>query len=1038
MKRHLLFCTLLGILLLALPKVVQADTFDLSTANPDGVGGTTGVFVNDKPFAGVQLGTGIGANDGVRWWNSGSWTSNVAGAAGSTYDFNGKAVTITDVGVTMDGKGAAAIATNDTTGTFRLGNIFISGQVVSDELAGFVYRNNDDFTGMITGGNITVEATNGSSAYGAYFRDTRKIDGTSSNPLLHPADWWANITNDVSFETINVRGDDEAVGFVASVISGNVTLDNVTAQVTDKVNGSFALGVQIDSIASTGTLTVNGKLDARGANEPAAARETMALNIRGDIALGGTAKIGSLNAESALHHASGAVVSGLLSGTLEVGAGGITVNAKENAYGIRTMDGVRNMSVKGDIDVTSEEVQAYGIQMHGFTLADSTINIGNITARGNGNGAAGFAAYGASNAGDVSLGNVTAEGQWASGVHFLENVTGELKIGNINVTSGPYEAHGLAVGDYNGVVEPSNLTGATSVGAINVTSTEIDNGTDMLGANAFGIRAGRVSDLKLNGNINVTGTGGETSGIRTYDGTSITLGNNVTIDTTYTGITGPSPTWAGADIWTTGNLNIDLKQYDLTTTNRVKVEGGDLSVIGFGTADLGTVYVERDHRFYIGNNYNPDNPLTGAPDKTTVRIDGARMLAEAEEGAWLGDVVFRNPNGTLEIYGNTDQYEVKIGRLLVGDSRQVVSKSTFTRWGLDGDDFIIALGVSDKAYANDNYLAAAMIHHKYTAWHAVRDHVISGANRIQQGQYGYYGQAPCDCLISCSHGCAPAKPRGAWGNYVGRDSRYRSSYSGNDWHFATHGVQLGTDFFRTYRGQLGVFFGYEDSTGSNRTAANTRDRLASKDYYVGLYGVHVFRGGADLRTIFNFGWQDYSSRRNGVDNVNYQSTFGGNTAELNIELGKRFYYEEFRGMWSIRPAIAIDWYLNRLDGGVETPSWEHAIRYHSTDISQLFFRFGTDLRYESGRWAVEGGLFYSYDMRGSDLWAGVSDAQTNRFTSALVGSKVGRSALSFNLGGSYLVCNNLTVFGGYRGEANPDRAGCGYINTGYIGGAWRW
>jgi hypothetical protein len=138
--------------------------------------------------------------------------------------------------------------------------------------------------------------------------------------------------------------------------------------------------------------------------------------------------------------------------------------------------------------------------------------------------------------------------------------------------------------------------------------------------------------------------------------------------------------------------------------------------------------------------------------------------------------------------------------------------------------------------------------------------------------------------------------------------------------------------------------------------------------------------------------------------------------------------------------VAIDWYWTELHGGREKPATgSGALQYDSMNFSQLFFRFGSDLRYECGRWAIESGLFYSYDMRGSDLWSGVSDVETGTLRSALVGSKVGRSILSYKLSSSYVVCKNFTVFGGYRGEVSPERAGdSAYTHTGYVGGAWRW
>jgi hypothetical protein len=345
--------------------------------------------------------------------------------------------------------------------------------------------------------------------------------------------------------------------------------------------------------------------------------------------------------------------------------------------------------------------------------------------------------------------------------------------------------------------------------------------------------------------------------------------------------------------------------------------------------------------------------------------------------------------------------------------------SPFTKWGFDSETGMIrSFGKKDQVFANDNYLAAGMIHHKFTAWNAVRDHMISGTGQVQRG---YYGQSPCDCAyscdvgcnIGCDIGCKPDKTRTTWGNYVIRDSRYRSSFNNNDWRLFTNGVQVGTDIFRGRNTQVGAFFGYEDSTGKN-----LRDRLTAKDYYVGMYGTHVFNTGADLRTVFGYGRQDFNSQRNGADGNLYRSVFSGNTTELTLEVGKRHYCDGYFGVWSVRPAIALDWYYNQLGGGVESFG-EQALRYHKTDLSQLFFRFGTDLRYDGARWSVEGGLFYSYDLQGNDYWARTSDAAGD-FTSRIMSSKQGRSVLTFNAGTSYQVSRSFSVFGGYRGEVTPE------------------
>lgn len=330
----------------------------------------------------------------------------------------------------------------------------------------------------------------------------------------------------------------------------------------------------------------------------------------------------------------------------------------------------------------------------------------------------------------------------------------------------------------------------------------------------------------------------------------------------------------------------------------------------------------------------------------------------------------------------------------------------------------IATAVAN-TFTNDNYLAASRMHHRYTAWNSVQNHLISGKSRAS---HEYLGQ----------EGCSPTlgyKSKTIWANYIGRDARYQSAFNGNEWKLTNHGVQLGTDFFRTCRFQVGGFFGYEDLSGLNRTVAGNRDRIDGKDYYVGMYGTYVFRGGADFRTVFGYGWQNHQSERTDT-NSTYMMAFDGNTTELTLEIGKR----QHCYMWSARPSIAVDWYESRLCGGREAlfgGIGGNALLYDKTDYSQLFFRFGSDLRYEMGALTLDGGLFYSYDMLGEHL-----RVRTSR--GMLEGSQLGRSTLSYNLGASWNVNRRFTVFGGYRGEYAPESAGQGFVNISYIGGVLRW
>ena len=332
---------------------------------------------------------------------------------------------------------------------------------------------------------------------------------------------------------------------------------------------------------------------------------------------------------------------------------------------------------------------------------------------------------------------------------------------------------------------------------------------------------------------------------------------------------------------------------------------------------------------------------------------------------------------------------------------------------------LAAMTMAPSAVAQGNTFAASQMHHKYTAWNAVRNHLISEANEsllqtpLQAAYYPGY-----DCL-----------PKNTWINYVGRDSRYRNSYTRSDWTIATNGIQLGTDVYRTRQSQVGVLYGYEDSTGTN-----LGDRIKGWNNYFGVYGVQMVRSNTDIRTVFNYGWQHYHSQRRGVDDDSYGTAFRGNTAELNIDFGSRI---RLIG-WHARPSLGLDWYWNQLHGGRETASetGAHALQYGRMDFSQLFLRLGSDFQYEWANWTLESGVFYSHDLLGQNLRSRVSNGSGARST--LAGSKMGRQVISFNLGGSRMVMQDVTIFGGYRGEVTPDRDGRGYTHIGHFGGAVRW
>ena len=332
----------------------------------------------------------------------------------------------------------------------------------------------------------------------------------------------------------------------------------------------------------------------------------------------------------------------------------------------------------------------------------------------------------------------------------------------------------------------------------------------------------------------------------------------------------------------------------------------------------------------------------------------------------------------------------------------------------------------------DGRLAALMMHNRFGAWRAVNDHMISGNGKRSFG--------PCDAVRnSCNDDCGFGVSRGnvsrsAWVNYTGRSDRYRSSYAGytnSDWRLSMEGIQTGADLFRTKNTQFGVLFGYEG--GWNRIDL---DRIKAEDTFGGFYVARVLRGGADVRGVVAFGRQKYDMNRfDDLDGVMYNSSFKGRTSEVNLELGKRL----SSGAWSVRPVAGLDIYTNDLRAAVETGAGIYAMAYDKTNLTQVFARFGSDLRYQVRNFTFDSGLYFSYDMNGQALKTGVSGTgDLSGLNPTLYGTKLGREKLTFNLGSTVQVTRNFALFGGYNGEYVADRANSRVQSAGYFGGKVNW
>jgi len=936
----------------------------------------------------------------------GTWTYNLTGV-------NTNITATIDAGQTA---GAAIIVTNDSSGVFNLGSGTYRMNTSASQITGFLYADDTDFAGRING-TATINVTNtGNSNLGR---------ATGVGFVNEAGTSWATLAESTYIEIgdITVEGgttdneDDQGVeGFAAGASSAEIHLGTIDVNGKGNAASGVYFGGNVGGTLETEAITVRGG-DAFGIQ---IGNHKTDPNVPADLT--GTITVDGNIQATAAGQAFGIVINGDVTGVIDAKNITATSSASSDGFaaGVRIFGDVEDKMTFGTITANGGNSLAngvaYGISIDGAIKGN--IEAGNITANagymGSGGAAVGFVT------GDtvdkdskIELGNIIAYGYNADGVHFMKEVAGNVTTGTIGIT---------ALGEGRGVYATSiNETGNISVGTVTVESGV---------ANGYGIRVEGEANLTLRGNITVTGAGADTSGIRTGDVSKITLDNNVTLSTT----SATTSTKNGADIWSGGNLTIDLKDKTLTTTGggiggtKVKVEGNltvaDTST-GAGSAKLGII----DLNGGTGS-LNVQNKATVVLDINESKIGGGSIgndatitlttsksvadFVEAYRGkdfynftGWTG----YTREGAVDYLTNFSQYDWKwVGSILRFD-------------GLKPLDPI----------ARDGYLAALHMHRHYTAWNAVHDRLISGSGYGYRA--GYYGQSACggggsfsDCTCSS---------RNAWVNYVRRDS----TYNGNqDWELGTNGAQVGTDFLKTRREQIGMFFGYEE--GRMRCPdSEAQEWIKAHDFYFGAYGAYVLNTGADLRGVFGFGKQEYSMQQYEKDYF-YDSSFGGYTTESTVEIGQRVAMR----VGSMRPVLAVDVITNNLkkstledetESEVDSDDAEaNPVIYKGTSLTQVFVRTGSDFRHQIGYLTLNSGLYYSYDLNG----ARPRTRLTNEIGQAgkLSGSKLGRSLLTFDGSGSWQLTRGFSAIGGYQGEYALDGASRGVQHTAQLGGLWRW
>ena len=653
-------------------------------------------------------------------------------------------------------------------------------------------------------------------------------------------------------------------------------------------------------------------------------------------------------------------------------------------------------------------------------LSTGQINVGTLSVTAGGTGiATGFKANITSGASINLNGSITAAAKGNGEAVGLDitgtgTPTGNITIGqNISATSVGGDATAVSAKDINITLNTANNPGLNIYGSNGSgTGKSIgflgnDETLTIQGSNTF-TNAGRdfIVEFAKNGTINFNTNVSLTAGsLKADEKLDVTVGANRSVQLGNTAITADT-------------LTLEVKGGALFhTSGTVTLEGNDNEIKGGGTVYFsGTIKVENEANLTVTS--------------ATFGLDVSKMVLEDTFTIAL------ESGSTLELYGTglPDGWDSD-NLVITGELSQITSKSIFGAWVpvnvTPGSGFTLdntSFQPYDSACMSDGFLAAAMIHNRYTGYGIVSKHFLSASAPSAPRQHLYRGQSThgmfCACE-DCLERATPPAVRRAWLNYVGRGDIYQGWNEGNGWKIGAHGAQLGFDLWRTNARQFGFIFGYERGK-----ATNAGDQIDADDFYMGFYTARVFQNGLDARFLFNLGLQQFWMERNG-----WRSDFNGSTQEFNLELGRRFHH----GGLSVRPLIGADFYLAHLGGATEGGSGnigEH-VSYDKTSLTQMFLRSGFDWQARYRSVAFNGSLFYSHDVRGQELRTHVWEQRDGGADAPLIGTAMGGSLLSFDIGCEYYLAKNVSFFGGYEGRAVLDRSG-GYQSVGYVGGLWRY
>lgn len=866
----------------------------------------------------------------------------------------------------------------------------------------------------LDGSTLTVKGNQVDEDYGTQYRTILSTPQIKGNGTINLSEGGLITADDGDGENASASDD-----LLIQTDSGDLTL-NITTNEGGYIQPNGAL-----TMKATGGNNLNVNMDGEGWIQPQAGN----LSLLADE--GSTLTIDAKGVYDTESQKVGQAVFTTNQDAIVGGDGTVNVTLKDAA----SLDSCGNMTLgtgSGIVNVSLEaenwgymQVGIQGEEQSKLTIAseNSTVNM-TINENNSVSGDAGIiAAADPGSTANITLnGGSIMGGSYVQGSGYIYNDFVLGQSGKATLTgNGSVAAENLIVGQNDGSeaelkttgsIYAQNLVAGKEAGSTGTVEFGDANSTFVL----YGSDSPLEEDLKAEGDGSITlkdlyGTD-ENQQLNSYallDPNAQMAAKDVTVKNTFLQMNNGSKINAANDLTVSDGTYLNFGPNAELNGKTVKIDDSTLSLIGANskiTADdvtLKNSYVDAFQNGYNANGLNVNGNLTFDksayalvlnPDGSVVSpitvTDGALTIKNDSELYWgfTGDVT----TDTEWAIATADQGIT--GEWKLPDEDVSPDKETLFR-------YTQRIETDEATGAATQYLGLSLNEHFFN----IR------ANSMQLARQGLWNTVD-DRISWSSDNSAYLGPKSPFYGYNEQYSAwFKAGYRGmsaddrNGYDMDAFNLAVGVDCAFEEDFAAGTFFHY-----GNPEMKEDHETAEADNYSFGVYAGYKMLGGFEIKGMLAYTLSEYSMDRNITDFGTAVSSFRGSALTASVELARPFFFDHF----VIRPLFAVDTECVWQDEAIEQGAY--ALIYKKNDDTWTYARFGAKLDFVPvDRLIFNLKAFYAIQMDNDSPTTAKARFASSQDTMDCVGARLGGSY--FNLGAnlSWMVNQNVTLFGGYDG-----------------------